>query len=391
VPVIPAERAGPRVVLVGGPDVDARVDLMAVLSDEFEVSALGTEPALGERFATAGFRYGHYGMTRGVDPLSDLKAYRHLKTHFEAVRPQVVHTFDTKPGVWARLAAASAGVPVVVGTLPGLGSLYADRSFRNRLVRTVYQPLQRRACTRSNCTIFQNDDDRHEFVARRIVAADRSVVIRGSGVRPELYDHRRHAEQLPALRAELGIAPDRVVVTMVSRVMRTKGVLEYAEAAGQVRSHNPEVVFLLVGGADDTELNRLTPAEVDGVRQAVRWLGPRTDVPALLALSDLFVLPSIYREGVPRVLLEAAAAGLPLVVARAPGSTDVVQDGENGLVVPPRDATALAAAIERLVQDGPMRRRCGERARERVVREFSLDVVAGQIRELYRRLLREGR
>jgi glycosyltransferase involved in cell wall biosynthesis len=279
----------------------------------------------------------------------------------------------------------------VVGTLPGLGSLYADRSLRSRLARTVYQPLQRWACCRSRCTIFQNDDDRHEFVARGIVAADRSIVIRGSGVRPELYDRQRHAAQLPALRAELGLAPGAVVVTMVSRVMRTKGVLEYAEAARLVRSRNPEAVFLLAGSADDTELNRLTPAEVDGVRQAVHWLGQRQDVPALLALSDLFVLPSFYREGVPRVLLEAAAAGLPLVVARAPGSTDVVQDGENGLVVPPRDAAALAAAIERLVRDRAIRQRYGERSRERVVREFSLDVVAGQIRELYHRLLREGR
>jgi glycosyltransferase involved in cell wall biosynthesis len=178
---------------------------------------------------------------------------------------------------------------------------------------------------------------------------------------------------------------------MVSRVMRTKGVLEYAEAARQVRSRNPEAVFLLAGPADDTELNRLTPAEVDGVRQAVRWLGLRQDVPALLALSDLFVLPSFYREGVPRALLEAAASGLPLVVAQTPGSTDVVRNGENGLVVPPRDASALAEAIERLVRDRTCRRHYGACSRERVVRDFSLEVVAGQIRELYHRLLREGR
>jgi glycosyltransferase involved in cell wall biosynthesis len=381
----------PRVVLVGGPDVDARLGLMAALSDEFELSALGTDPALAGQFAAAGFPYHSYAMSRGVDPLGDLRAYRQLEARLGALRPQVVHTFDTKPGVWGRLAATSAGVPVVVGTLPGLGSLYTDRSLRSRLVRGIYQPLQRWASRRAGCTIFQNDDDRHEFVARGIVPAERSVVIRGSGVRPELFAGQRHAARLPALRAELGLAPGAVVVTMVSRVMRAKGVLEYAEAACRVLEHNPGVVFLLVGPADDTELARLTLEELERLRQAVRWLGPRTDVPGLLALSDLFVLPSFYREGVPRVLLEAAATGLPLVVARAPGSTDVVRDGENGLVVPPRDAAALAIAIERLVQDGAMRRRYGERSRERVVREFSLDVVAGQIRDLYRRLLREVR
>ena len=133
---------------------------------------------------------------------------------------------------------------------------------------------------------------------------------------------------------------------MSSRVIRTKGVEEYAMAAGQVRRHHPNAHFLLVGPADEKSLDRLSPQEVADLRGAVNWPGPRSDIPQVLAASDLFVLPTFYPEGIPRVLLEAASMGLPLVATRSPGCVEVVEDGVNGYLVPVRDPTALAAYVQ---------------------------------------------
>lgn len=168
----------PIVCLVGGPDIDARLDLMRLLSHDFDVCAVGTDARLAASFASAGFRYWEYRMSRRVNPVLDVHTVWRLVRIFRAERPTIVHTFDTKPGVWGRLAARLAGVPVVVGTLPGLGSLYANPNWKGRLIRLVYQPLQTLACRWADLTVFQNADDAQEFVRRGLTRAKLSSLIR---------------------------------------------------------------------------------------------------------------------------------------------------------------------------------------------------------------------
>ena len=154
----------PKVLLVGGPDVDARLELMHCLKDAFNFSAFGSDPTLHDRFSTEGFSYSTYCLNRQTNPALDLLTFGQLMFAFRKLKPQIVHTFDTKPCVWARLAARLAGVPVIIGTLPGLGSLYASNSLKTRLVRLVYQRLQALACRFSDLTIFQNHDDARQFI-----------------------------------------------------------------------------------------------------------------------------------------------------------------------------------------------------------------------------------
>src|SRR5205823_2793002 len=138
------------------------------------------------------------------------------------------------------------------------------------------------------------------------------------------------------------------LVTMIARVIRSKGVEEFVAAARAVRKRLPQAHFLLVGPADRDSVDSFRPEELDEIGRVVRWPGPRRDVPRVLAASDLFVLPTYLREGIPRVLLEAASMGLPLVTTDAPGCNDVVEEGVNGRLVPPRDPEALAAAVVNL-------------------------------------------
>lgn len=359
---------------------------MGWLSRSFDVCAVGTEPALAASFAAHELRYRNYRMTRGVNPLHDLLTVWQLVQIFRAERPAVVHTFDTKPGVWGRVAARIAGVPVVIGTLPGLGSLYATPGWKGKLVRLAYQPLQTIACQVADVTVFQNEDDAREFARRRVVSRRRSTVIPGSGVPTDVFapaaDEERHLH-----RADLDLPESGPLVVMISRVLRSKGVLDFAAAARAARLADPTINFLLVGSTDSGSLEALTPGELEELNRSVRWVGQRDDVKDILDLADIFVFPSFYREGIPRVLLEAASMGLPLVAADVPGSRDVVEDGVNGFLMPPNDPKAITEAVLRLAASPELRQRLGEMSRRRAISHFDLSVIALRTESLYESLL----
>jgi glycosyltransferase involved in cell wall biosynthesis len=361
---------------------------MQVLRRDFDLYAAGTDPRLATSFAEAGFRFRPYRMSPLANPFVDARAVWQLVRMFRADRPAIVHTFDTKPGVWGRLAAKLAGVPVVIGTLPGLGSLYSEPSWKGRLIRPVYEHLQTLVSRWVDLTVFQNADDAREMERRGVVPRGRTAIIAGSGVRTDVFTPPRSRDGEAPLRAELGVPEGAMVVAMVSRILRSKGVLEFAASARSVQQVEPGIAFLLVGQADVESLDALSAGELRQVRESVLWAGRRGDVKDILALSDVFVLPSFYREGIPRVLIEAAATGLPLIAVDGPGSREVVEDGVNGVLVPPRDSAAIAEAVLRLAREPELRARLGERSRERAVSRFDLAVVAEETRSLYEALLR---
>lgn len=382
-------RSLPKVILVGGPDVDARLELMHSLEDDFNVSALGSLPTLQDRFLAEGFDYSAYHLRRRVNPLSDLWTVGQLVLILQKLRPQIVHAFDTKPGVWACIAARLAGVPIVIATVTGLeGSLSDSDSLKTQLIKSVYQRLRTLACHVSDLTIFQNHDDVRKCIASGIVSRQKTKVILGSGVSTDLFARTRVSDgERARLRHELGIQPDQVVVTMISRVMRSKGVVEFMTAARAVRLAYPHVCFLLVGPEEVESSDRLNSAELTELKRTVHWPGPRRDIPAVLAVSDIFVLPTAYGEGLPRVLLEAASMELPIVTSDSPGCNEVVEDGVNGFLTPEKDAEAVKQAILRLIEQPGLRHRFGRVSRERVVERFEISIIASQTRSVYRQLL----
>ena len=378
----------PSVLLVGGPDVDARLELMHCLKDDFKLSAFGSDSTLHDKFLAEGFGYSSYNLSRGANPVLDLLTLSQLVLIFRRLKPLIVHTFDTKPGVWARLAARMAGVPIVIGTLPGLGSLYAADSWKTRIVRFIYERLQALACHLSDLTIFQNHEDARQLIAAGVVPKQKATVILGSGVPTNLFNPARVSEvKQTQLRNELGICPDEIVVTMVSRVIRSKGVLEFMVAAREVSARYPNLRFLLVGPNDDDSVDRLNSAELTQLKQTVIWPGTRRDIPVVLAISDIFVLPSAYREGIPRVLLEAASMGLPIVTTDSPGCNEVAKHGINGFLVGVRNPTELSRTILLLTEQPELRQRFGQASRRRAIEHFDLSSIADQTRTVYQQLL----
>ena len=378
----------PTVWHVGGEDVYRRIPLLQQLIGlGWRVGAVGScDP---DPFRAAQIPYWGYPLHRFVRPWADHRVRRELYRLFCAHRPDIVHGFDTKPAILATLEAHRAGIPGRVRTITGMGYVFASSSPLALVLRPVYRYLQQRASWAAGMTVFQNSEDMMYFRRHRLVPADRATLIPGSGVDVDAL----RALALPEgrcreLRRELGIGTQQFVVTMIARVVRHKGVMEYLQAARLVRRRGLDVAFLLVGPLESEGRQAISRLQIARFHDHVRYLGLREDVPSLLAASDVFVLPSYYREGIPRVLLEAGAMELPIITTDMPGCREVVQHGDNGLLVPPRDVNSLADAVDSILrQPASARATMGRAGQTRVKRQFSLPVIAQSYDALYRRVL----
>jgi glycosyltransferase involved in cell wall biosynthesis len=260
----------------------------------------------------------------------------------------------------------------VVQSVTGLGSLFARGHWRAAALRAVVRPLYRLALGGAS-TIFQSSADRDEFVRGRLVDPARVHVIRGSGV-----DVARFRPAQPAATG----AP-RVI--FVARLLREKGVETLVEAARRVRATHPQVRFSVVGEPDPGNPSSITGAELERWRSegAVEFLGHRDDVDALMREASIFALPTYYREGVPRSLIEAAASGLALIATDQPGCLEVVQPEVTGAVIAARDPEALAAAIRRLADHPELRAAWGRAARAAACERFSEERVLEETAAVY--------
>lgn len=372
---------------VGGEDVRMRIPLLLSLQDKgFSVGAIGTEDP--EIFEKHNIPYRRYELHRWIGPFSDLQSYQQLKQIFTEVKPDIVHGFDTKPAILTPLAAQNINGVNAVRTITGMGYIFSSDSFKAKLIKPFYRFLQKIASSEANKTIFQNPDDLNYFKGTGLINADKQALIRGSGIDINKFLQRQISqERLEGLKLDLN-CQDKVVFTMVSRLVKDKGVLEYLEAARVIKQQRDDVTFLLVGPTAGEGKEAVSLEKINEYSDCVNYLGRRSDIPDVLAISDVFTLPSYYREGLPRVLLEACCAQLPIITTDMPGCKEVVQHGKNGLVVKIRDADDLADKMKILLNtDASQRVVMGKLSRELVEQEFTLEKVTQAYADIYNKIL----
>lgn len=377
----------PHLLCIGGEDHFLRIPFLIALRDKgFRISAAGScEPSA---FARAGFEYHLVDFARFVNPLSDWGTLKTISQLIAHLRPRLVQCFDTKLNVLVPLAARGFRDVRVVSTINGLGWLYSSYSPLALGLRPIYRALQRLADRSTATTVFQNREDHAFFAHHRMVGKGPSLVIPGSGIDIARFEKAAAKGPSPAeIRHGLGVGSSELVIT-VTRITRQKGIPTLLKAAALVHRHRPGVRFLLVGPRENEGRMAVHQAEIDRYGPYVLALGPRSDVPALLQAADVFAFPTELREGVPRVLLEAAIAGCPIVTTRMPGCTDVIRDGWNGFLVSPRAPQILAERILDLLRDRENAKAMGARAAEFVRREFNLGITVARYAAVYEQLLK---
>jgi glycosyltransferase involved in cell wall biosynthesis len=372
----------PHILYVGGEDHHLRIPFMLLLRERgFRITAAGTGD--GIPFARAGLEFRRFRFERYVNPLADIAAIRDLAKLLAGVRPDFAQTCDTKPSLLVPLAARQVPGVRVVRNINGRGWLYSSGSPAALVLRPTYRFLHQMAARSTTKTVFEIRDDEAFFERHRMIGRGGSLVIPGAGIDVERFDDALAQAPPPSqLRDELGLNAVDVVMT-VTRLTRHKGIPTLLEAAAQVCRERPSTRFVLVGPREAEGPLAVSQAEIDKYAPYVMAIGPRSDVPALLKLADLFAFPTEYREGIPRVLLEAALAGAPIVTTTMPGCCEVVQDGWNGFRVPPRSPQVLARRIVEMLRDRTAAREMAARAQMLVKEKFSLRVVVDCYAALY--------
>ena len=332
----------------------------------------------GEKLRELGLRWQPLPMDRrSLNPLREAGLLLHLLRLFRQERPALVHGFTIKCAVYGSLAARLAGVRGRVNAVAGMGYVFISNSLKARMLRPLVRALLKLALGGRNARlILQNPDDVALFERTGLVHAANVRVIPGSGV-----DCRRFAP--PAVR----VPGDRMRVLLPARLLWDKGLHEFVQAAGTLRSEGRAVDFLLAGEPDPGNPASVSVSQVQAwVEEGVLdWLGHVEDMPALLRGVDVVVLPS-YREGLPKGLIEAGAAGCALVTTDVPGCREVVTHDVDGLIVPVRDHHALASAIVRLHDDVALRTRLGRAATRTAMERFAEDIVLRDTLAVYTEL-----
>ena len=353
----------------------------AIRSTGAEVVLVSPDGKYSERLKQAGFRCVSFPLVRRrLNPLAELVTILRLIRLYGRERPTLVHHFTIKCVVYGSIAAQFAGIKAVVNALAGLGYVFTDDSARARILRVIIRAICK-PILRSTQVIFQNPEDHRQFVEYRIIDENASNLIRGSGVNLEKF------KPCATMRSSR-----KKYVLLASRLLWAKGIAEYVEAAHLVRLQIPEAFFLIAGEVDHGNPGSVPEAMIDKWRDEgdVEFLGHSEDMQRLIENADLIVLPTYYGEGVPRILVEAAASGKPLVATDMPGCREIVQQRRNGLLVPPRDSHALANAIREILSDDICRARMGQHSRQLACEQFSETQVINATLQVYRRALPPG-
>ena len=324
------------------------------------------------RLQAKGFRWLPFQISQhGLNPFTEIQTISRLVGLYRWEKPDLVHQFTIKCVLYGSLACRLLGIRSVVNSVPGLGYVFREGVDRRSWLRGFIL-MWYRSLLRHTWVIFQNPDDRDVFLANHLVNPKQVALIRSSGV--DLHRFTPHPEP-----------PGKPLVILPARMLWDKGVGYFVTAARTLQAGGVQARFALVGDADDANPGSVPSSQLRAWEKeaVVECWGWQENMDSVYAQASIVCLPSFYREGVPKTLIEAAACGLPILTSDTPGCREVVRQGENGLLIPARDAEALAEALQKLIQSPDLRRSMGICSRSIAEKEFSLDLVISQTLSFY--------
>lgn len=343
----------------------------------YEVHIASPEDGCEDTFKIKGLMHHKLPISRtSINIFSEIKAFLNIYFLIKKINPDLLHLITIKPVIYGGIISRLIQIKGVVSAVPGLGYVYISKGIRAAILRFFINYFYKVSFSKKSLKIiFQNKDDMNKL--RLAVGFDpiKSVIIKGSGVDLDEFKSTPLPEGRP-------------VISMISRLQEDKGVKEFARAAQMIKERKIEADFWLIG---DTDSSYPSPILIEDLQEwenkgFLSVLGYRKDINILIGNSNIIVLPS-YREGLPKVLLEAAACGRPVITTDVPGCRAAIEEGKTGLLVPPRDSLSLADKIEYLLGNKELLKKMGNAGRKLAEENFSLDKVVSAHLKIYSSLI----
>ena len=340
-----------------------RMDMMLFFkSIGHEVYALGNEneEKWEKFFAEIGIKYLQIKVNRNeVNPFNDIKTIFSIKKTLTKIKPDKIFLFQAKTVIYGSIAANSIGVTEVYPIIAGIGSVFTNNDIKTRIIRKTVIAEYRYALRKSPAVFFQNTDDKAVFQKYGIIKNQKTVLLHGSGVNTERFPVQPFPKQFAFL--------------CVSRLIRDKGIYEYLEACKKIKEKYPSVRCMLVGEFDSNP-TALKPGDLKSFTDngIIEYFGEQEDVRPYLAQCSVFILPSYYREGTPKAVLEAMSTGRPVITTDSVGCRETVRDGENGFLVPVKDVDAICKCMEQFINNKHLTETMGAKGRQMAENIFNV-------------------
>lgn len=310
-----------------------------------------------------------------INPFKELRVMLAIAAVYRQLKPDIVHLVSVKPIIYGGIMARLMRLPAIVCSVSGLGYGFAEKQTRFDALQVLQKYTYKLALDYHRChIIFQNPDDMARFSKILVHDASHLNLIRGSGVDMHYFSPQPEASEPP-------------VILFAGRLMWKKGLGDFLEAARRLKGR---ARFAIAGYVEATHPDIVSLEQIQAWESEalIEYWGKRDDMPQAFAESHIVCLPSTYGEGVPKVLIEAAACGRPIVTTDMPGCREITHDGENGLLVPPNDVDALTQALEKLIDNSDLRQMMGRKGREIAQEGYSLQKVLDETLALYKNLLK---
>lgn len=348
----------------------------------FDVHVASEDTGVSQRVRDLGFTFHQLDLNRGgINPFADFFPFIKLIFFLSKVKPDILQCVSIKPVLYGAIAGSLVGLKRIVCLVNGLGYAFEGSNLKGKIIKKLAFILYHYAFRKPGIrVIFQNPDDRAFFITNQLVKVEKTLLIRGSGVDMNKFKPSPQANNLSP------------VVLFVGRLLWNKGIRELIEAAKVLKTEKLDFCLRIVGGPDRKNPGAVPVEYLEELHEQgiIDWVGRQTDMPHFYREADIVCLPTQYFEGLPLTLLEAASTGRALVATDMPGCREIVRNGVNGYLVPPKSVVGLTDALRSLIKNSDLRKEYGVNSSQIVKEEFSSDIIQSELVSVYESLLNDS-